>query len=151
MRVFAHLVAVALIVPQLLLTAIVLLLGHLIGGRSLGSLFLRALDLLDFVFGWGGLTVLLLTVAVITAGFIQSWRPFASVFVILIIVSSTVALIVTIGAPAAFDALFLFAPAVIAMALSVWLVRADLTATRRRTDSIPLAGQSAPGIPREST
>jgi hypothetical protein len=124
-RAFVHLCAAALIAPQLLVVTLFLALGHVTGGHTLGSLFLRTLELADLVLGWGGLAALVATVLVLGAGFNVRSRPFASGAILLLIVGSTIVLVME-GIPARVEDGALFLPAAAAAVLSAALIHADL-------------------------
>jgi hypothetical protein len=123
MRPLVHFVAVILLVPQLLLFTAFVILGHIIGGRTFGSFFNRSLDVLDTLFGWGGLAVIVVTVAVLVAGFSNQWRPFAAGLLIFLAVGTTVWLLVQLWPPTELGQLLLFAPAAFATVLSASLLR----------------------------
>ncbi|MEA2491105.1 MAG: hypothetical protein QOH21_2897 [Acidobacteriota bacterium] len=129
MRTLLHFCAAALIVPQLLLTTLFLALGHVTGGHTLGSLFMQTLELAGLLFGWGGLAVVLAVLLLLGAGFSDRARPFASAAIVLLVVGSTVALAM-MGIPAGIEDGVLMLPALVAVALSIWLIRADIATTR---------------------
>jgi hypothetical protein len=140
MRTLLHLCAAALIVPQLLLTTLFLALGHVTGGHTLGSLFMRTLDLAGLLLGWGGVAVVLGILLLLGAGFSDRARPFASAAIVLLVVGSTVAL-ATMGIPAGIEDGVLMLPALVAVAISAWLILADVITLRARwTGRPPPAG-----------
>lgn len=121
MRSLMHFLAILLALPQALLCAAFLLLGHLTAGGTLGSLFLRALDILNAVFTWGGLTALVLLIALLAAGFSDKTRRPAAALVASLVIMSAVILIVQLGLEKAADVLVFFIPGVFALMLSVTL------------------------------
>jgi hypothetical protein len=58
MRTLAHLSAMLLALPQILLATAFLLLGHVTGTKTLGGLLTRVLDVFLALFTWGGLLAL---------------------------------------------------------------------------------------------
>jgi hypothetical protein len=118
MRAVLHLCAIVLALPQLVFATIFLLLDHLTAGGTLGSVFTRALDLLDFVFTWGGLAVLAGLLVLIGAGFSTRWRPFAAAVVATLVVASATTLILVVGV----DDVLIFLPGLISLGVSVWLM-----------------------------
>ena len=132
MRPLAHLVAVILLIPQLMVFSAALVLGHITGGRTLGSLIGRAFGVVDALLGWGGVAVVALAGAVLAAGFSRQWRPFASALMILLALSTTVWLLVWLVPLSDFWDLVLFAPASLAVVLSASLLRADARGFGRR-------------------
>ena len=118
MRPALHLCALLLALPQVLLCAVFLLLGHVTGGGTLGSLFTRLLDTVFFLFSWGGLLTILAFVALIVAGFSARWRPFAAGIVAVLVLASAAMLIVNVGV----SDVLIFLPGLISLGVSVWLV-----------------------------
>ena len=124
-RPLLHLCAIALAAPQVLLFTAFALLGHLTSGRTLGSLFMRALETLDALLGWAGALLLAAIVLLIAAGFARTLRPFASAVVILAVICTTIGLIVQTGAPE-LSQLFIFIPGLLALALSALVLKLDI-------------------------
>ena len=120
MRGLLHVLAILLALPQLLVCALFLLLGHVTAGGTLGSLFARLLDALYVLFTWGGLLALIGLVILVVAGFITRTRRAASAAVAALIIASTVALFVQLGATIANDPL-IFLPGFAALLLSATL------------------------------
>ena len=121
MRGLLHVLAILLALPQVLLCALFLLLGHVTSGGTLGSLFTRVLDLFYALFTWGGLLAFVLFVILIAAGFITRTRRAASAAVAALVVASTVALFIQLGAVIANDPL-IFLPGLVALLLSITLI-----------------------------
>jgi hypothetical protein len=94
MRGLLHVLAILLALPQALVCAAFLLLGHLTGGRTLGSLFMRALNALYLFFGWGGLIGIIALLALVVAGFDARSRRWAAGIVAAIVLASTAMLLV---------------------------------------------------------
>lgn len=117
MRPLLHVVAILLALPQLAICAIFLTLGHLTGGHTLGSLFTRSLDLLDAIFGWAGLAIVVSMLLLIAAAFSARWRPIGS---------GAIVLLVGAGLWMVWDAPVISVPAIIAAAISVYLLTRDL-------------------------
>jgi len=122
MRSFAHLCAVVLMVPQLLLFAIFAVLEHITGGRTLGSLFTRGLDVLAALFGWAGALIVVTTVALLAAGFSARTRVYASAFIVALWLFTTVSIAMQFGEQFSADQLFLFVPGVVGAGISGWLL-----------------------------
>jgi hypothetical protein len=120
MRVVAHLCAIILLIPQVLAATAFAILHHLTAGRTIGSFFAHAFDILDLFFGWRGLVVILAILVLAGAGFSAKWRPVAAWCVVAIAILSAVLLLVLIGAPPSVDGWMFFLPGVIAIALSVF-------------------------------
>jgi|GEM_PF-2087074 len=120
MRVLAHLFAVILILPQLLLVAAVETLGHVIAGGTLRSLLMNVMDLIDLMFGWGGLAAIVGVLLLAGAGFFPGARPAAAICVIALALGSTADLTVRMGVQHALRESVLFLPALIAVGLSAW-------------------------------
>ncbi len=141
MRALLHLLAIVLALPQVLLCGLVLLLGHMTGGGTLGNLFLRTLEVLDALFTWGGLLALLVLVALMVAAFDARWRRWAAGVVAAIVVASAVLLVVQ-GLPD----WSLLIPGAAALTISAWnaaVPAAGSGASRR----LSRGGETPPGQP----
>src|SRR4051794_37813895 len=110
LRVLAHLLSVALLVPQTLVFAAVVLLDHVIAKRTFAGFVTAALDTLDLLFGWGGIALLLVVALVIGAGFRDRWRPAASSFLLVFDLVSVVSIVVWSGVRTFADVFFLLLP-----------------------------------------
>src|SRR5262245_34603046 len=123
MRPLVHLIAVILLVPQLMVFTAFVILGHITGGHTLGSFFKRSFDVLDTLFGWGGLVVIVLMITILAAGFSNQWRPFASAAMIVLALGTTIWLVAQLWPLTDLWDLTLFAPAALAIGLSACLLR----------------------------
>ena len=128
MRPLAHFLAVILLIPQMLVFTAFVILGHITGGHTLGSFFERAFDLLNILFGWGGLAVIVTTIVILAAGFSERWRPIAAGVLIALAAGTTIWLAVQLWPPAELWDLLVFAPAVLSVALSALSMRSVATA-----------------------
>lgn len=126
MRAVAHLGAVLLLVPQALVWAAFVLLDHLTAGGSLGSLVENAFDVLNVLFGWGGLALIVAFVSLIAAAFHPRSRFVAAVVVIVFAIYSSVELMRSLGTSQLADAWPWFLPAVVAVALEAWNVHREM-------------------------
>jgi hypothetical protein len=125
MRGLLHVLAILLAMPQVLVCAAFLLLGHLTGGRTLGSLFMRALNALYLFFGWGGLVGIIAMLALIVAGYDARSRRWAAGIVAAIVLASTAMLL--------FEQIYewaLYVPGLFALVLSVALALPSPSAAR---------------------
>jgi hypothetical protein len=120
MRALAHLFALILILPQLLLVAAVETLGHVLAGGTLRSLLMNVLDAINLLFGWGGLAAIAGVLLLAGAGCFPSSRPAAAICVIALALGSTIDLTVRMGVQHALRESLLFLPALIAIGLSAW-------------------------------
>jgi len=84
------------------------------------SIFLNALTMLDLLFGWLGLAVLVAGTALLVAGFSTRFRVAASCLVIAIAICSGVALGLRMGFSFAGESWWLFTPALLSIAISGW-------------------------------
>jgi hypothetical protein len=116
MRTLLHLCAIVLALPQVLLCALFLILGHMTGGGTLGSLVDRVLDTINILFTWGALLAIVAFVTLIVAGCFARSRRIAAGLVALIVIASTAIL----GYEGGIDPL-LFLPGLIALGVSGWL------------------------------
>jgi hypothetical protein len=119
-----HLLALALAVPQVLLCTAFVLLDHVTARRTLGSFFLRTLDLLNALFGWAGVVLLVATLLLIAGGFSTRYRQLASGVVILVVVGTTIGLFALAGS-FELDQLFIFIPGLFGIALSALVLKLD--------------------------
>jgi hypothetical protein len=92
MRTVLHILAVFLALPQVLLCALFLAIGHVTGGRTLGSLLVRVVDAAYVLFTWGGLVAIVAFAVVLGAGFSARWRRVAAGVVALVVLATTVML-----------------------------------------------------------
>lgn len=130
MRALAHLLAMALLIPQALIFAAAALLDHVTAsGRFLGFLS-SALDTLNLMFGWGGLAVLLVTALIAGCGFSDRWRPIASLILLLFDIYTAAYVLVWFGVNTVSDSAFFLLPATLAALLCVWVIRHEVL--RRR-------------------
>jgi hypothetical protein len=125
MRAVLHAVALALALPQILLCAAFALLDHVARGAKEGGVFMRLLTIIDALLGWAGLVILLGALLLLAAGFSARWRPFASGLIVLLVVTSTIAIFALISGPPSVDGLVLFLPGAIAAAISARLAMLD--------------------------
>ena len=151
LRILAHLLSMALLVPQALIFAAVVLLDHVTAKRTFTGLVTTTLDTLDLLFGWGGLAILLLAVLLIVAGFRDRWRVFASSFLLVFDLCTAISILVWARVTTVADGAFLLLPGVLAAALCVWLIRAArmarapaASATADRAAAAPAARPAAP-------
>ena len=128
LRIAAHLLSMALLVPQALIFAAIVLLGHVMAKRTFTGLVTTTLDTLDLLLGWGGIAVLLLVVLLIVAGFRDRWRVFASSFLLVFDLCTATSILVWAKVTTIADGAFLLLPGALAAALCVWLIRAARTA-----------------------
>lgn len=120
MRGLLHVLAILLALPQVLICLAFLLLGHLTGGGTLGSLFKRLLDVFFALFTWGGLLGVIALVTLIVCGFFARTCRAASAAVAALVIASTVLLFVQLG-PAIADDPLIFLPGFVALLLSATL------------------------------
>jgi len=130
-RAAAHLAAIVLLVPQTLVLAAFAALDHLTSERTIGAFFTSALELLDLLFGWGGLAIVVAVLLLIGAGFHRKSRPIAAVCLVAFAVVSTIVLIVQLPSPRTPDTFLFFFPALLSMALSVWTIASPAPAIPR--------------------
>src|SRR5215213_1190850 len=115
MRSLLHFLAILLALPQVLLSAAFLLFGHVISGGTLGSFFLRLLEVFNAIFTWGGLLVIVLFLTLTGLGFHERTRRAAAAVVAAIVIMSAVILIIQLGGANLGDALVFFVPGVFAL------------------------------------
>ena len=151
MRAAAHLFALVLTLPQLLLAAVLLAFGHVTGGTTFWSFVDRSLDLFLALFGWIGLLVLVTLVLLIVAAFIASWRPFAAAFVGLAALASGAVIVWKMAAAVSHVSDFwILVPGIVALALSAWNARGVIPGRADGSES-PADGEGvarSEGIPR---
>ena len=121
MRALAHLCAMLLALPQILLATAFLLLYHVTGGRSVGSFFLRVLDVLYAIFTWGGLIALAVFVTLAVCAFFDRARPLAALAVALFVIASGIALVLSV--PFTWSDTWLLVPGAVSLALCSLIVR----------------------------
>ena len=117
MRALLFLIAVILALPQVLIAAVFLILGHVTAERTLGSLFMRTLDTIFVLFTWGGLLALIGFIALLAAGFISRSQPYAAGILASAVVASSTLLVVKIGV----DPL-LYAPGLLSLGICAYLI-----------------------------
>jgi hypothetical protein len=100
MRTLAHLSAMLLALPQVLLATAFLLLGHVAGTKTLGGLLTRILDVFVAAFTWGGLAALL-------------------------VITSTIALVMTV--PLEWADAWLFIPGAASLALCRYVAKSPVS------------------------
>lgn len=133
MRALLHVCAIVLALPQVLLCALFLLIGHVTGGRTLGSLFVRVLETMYVLFSWGGLLAVLAFLLILGAGFHARARRVAAGIVALLVLASGVMLVAQGGG---IDPL-IFLPGLISLGVSVWLVAsAERIPIAARTETV---------------
>jgi hypothetical protein len=115
MRGLLHVLAILLALPQVLVGLAFLLIGHLTAGRTAGSLFMRTLDALYLLFGWGGLAGLIAFAVLAAGGFSMRWRRWAAAVVAVVVLASGMFLAVNV------DDWSLLVPGLFALVLSVAL------------------------------
>jgi hypothetical protein len=128
MRVLTYLCAAVLIVPQLMIVAAFETLDHVTAGGTLSSFLTNVMELLDLLFGWGGIVTVAAAVVLIGAGFSRRSRPGATLCVIALALYSTVDLTIRIGVLTAVREWLLFLPAMIAVGLCAWTLYGDARA-----------------------
>ena len=112
MRGLLHVLAILLALPQVLVCLAFLMIGHLTGGRTAGSLFMRTLDALYLLFGWGGLAGLVALAVLTAGGFSRRWRRWAAAVVAVVVLASGLFLAVNV------DDWSLLVPGLFALVLS---------------------------------
>jgi hypothetical protein len=120
-RPLLYIVAALLALPQLLITSAFLLLDHVTGGGTLGTLLSRIVNVLFLFFSWGGAVVLVLMLLFLAIGFSTRWRPIGAALLVLLVVSSTTSLLVLLGSEMTPDQVFVFIPGLIAAAIGIGL------------------------------
>jgi hypothetical protein len=147
LRIAAHLLSMALLVPQALIFAAIVLLGHVTAKRTFTGLVTTTLDTLDLLLGWGGIAVLLLVVLLIVAGFRDRWRIFASWFLLAFDLGTATSILVWAKVSTIADGAFLLLPGTLAAALCVWLIRAARTARALSASGALDRAAAAPATP----
>lgn len=132
MRVLAHLLAMALLIPQALIFAAAALLDHVTAsGRFLGFLN-SALDTLNLLFGWGGLAVLVVIALIAGCGFSDRWRLIASLLVLVIDIYTAAYVLVWFEVSSISDSAFFLLPGTLAALLCIWVIRQEVVSGRSR-------------------
>jgi hypothetical protein len=125
MRTLAHFSAMLLALPQVLLATAFLLLGHVTGTKTLGGLLTRILDVFVAAFTWGGLAGLLVFAALALSAVFDRTRSFAAIAVALFVITSTIALLVTV--PLEWADAWLFVPGAASLALCRYVAKTPVS------------------------
>ncbi len=120
MRSFAHICAIVLLLPQVLLASLLALAGYVATERTVWSILTNAWAVMGYVFGWLGLAVVIGGLGLIIAGFTRRFRVVASWIVIAIAAYSGVALCRRMGLSLALESWWFFVPALAAIGISGW-------------------------------
>lgn len=135
MRGLAHLLSILFALPQVLICLGFLLLAHMTGGGTWGSMLLRPLNVFLALFSWQGLSGVLFLVILLATGFAERTRRAAAATVAAMVIASAVTLIVQLQLGV--EQAFVFVPGLFSLVLSV-----ALTVENRMPDPRPRTAAS---------
>lgn len=121
MRAFAHICAILLLLPQVILATAFTMFGYLVQGGG----FTHMMQVLSVLFGWGGLSIVIGAFLLFLAGFFPRARPVAAIVLVVIAVVSSLALIRSFGPPSELGHLAFFIPALFAVTLASGVAHRD--------------------------
>jgi hypothetical protein len=143
MRIIAHLISVALLVPGIIVATAFVALGHMTGQPDFGHFVTAVLDVL-LVFFPLGLLIIVLWLVLAVLGISQRWQRAAAICVGSIAAGTSLVILWPVGDSTA--PLGIVMPAVGSLVIAIWLASTEPPAPA----SIPVAAPQPPADPAPS-